>query len=467
MGILDGGLPEGESSCFAKGKRNGSKGGNIMAKSYLRALSFLAVSLLFIGCASQKTKPSQPAFIPYEFPMAGYEQKVDNFLVILDASGSMGKTYKEQRKFHLAKEVARRMNQTIPDLELTGALRTLGQGRHNKTVLVYGPKPFEKAEFGEALNAVNWGGDTPLADAINKASGDLESIQGEIAVVILSDGKETAGSALEAAKAMKSRYGDRLCIYTVVIGDDPEGKGLMEQIARVGECGYSINADEIYPSAGMASFAENVFLEPLAVAARLDSDGDGVSDDLDQCPDTPRGVAVDTQGCPLDRDGDGVADYLDKCPDTARGAPVDAEGCPLDSDGDGVADYLDQCPETPKGATVNRVGCWALEGVVLFDFDSDDIKPEAYPLLNEVLTILKKNPQLSVEIQGHTDNVGSAEYNQTLSEERAQAVMDYLVKNGIDPQRVSSTGYGLTRPVASNDTDEGRAKNRRVELRRR
>jgi OOP family OmpA-OmpF porin len=136
----------------------------------------------------------------------------------------------------------------------------------------------------------------------------------------------------------------------------------------------------------------------------------------------------------------------------------------LDSDGDGVADYLDQCPDTPKGAAVNNVGCWAFEGVVLFDFDRYEIRPEAEPLLEEVVSILKQNSEIKVEIQGHTCNIGSAAYNQKLSENRAQAVMDYLVRHGIPSYRLTAKGYGLTEPVASNETEEGRAKNRRVEL---
>jgi OOP family OmpA-OmpF porin len=103
---------------------------------------------------------------------------------------------------------------------------------------------------------------------------------------------------------------------------------------------------------------------------------------------------------------------------------------------------------------------------VLFDFDKYDIKPEAYPVLDEVVSVLNKNPEVEVEIQGHTDGVGSAEYNQTLSENRAKTVMDYLVRGGIEPNRLSSKGYGLTMPVAPNDTEEGRAQNRRVRLKR-
>ncbi len=198
----------------------------------------------------------------------------------------------------------------------------------------------------------------------------------------------------------------------------------------------------------------------------LDSDGDGVLDYLDKCPGTPAGVKVDSSGCPPDSDGDGVYDDSDKCPDTPEGVTVNSSGCPLDSDGDGVYDYLDKCPGTPKGATVNSKGCWALTGVVLFDFDSSNIKPEAYPLLDEVVSILKKNPKIKREIQGHTDSKGAEKYNQELSERRAKAVERYLEKKGIDPSQLTSKGYGESQPVASNATKEGRQENRRVELKR-
>jgi outer membrane protein OmpA-like peptidoglycan-associated protein len=137
-----------------------------------------------------------------------------------------------------------------------------------------------------------------------------------------------------------------------------------------------------------------------------------------------------------------------------------------DSDGDGVPDDLDKCPNTPKGATVNSVGCWALKGVVLFDFDKADIKPEAHQLLDEVVTILKKNREMKGVIEGHTDSMGSEEYNQGLSERRAQTVEKYIEEHGIDADRYTITGYGESNPIASNDTEEGRQENRRVELRR-
>jgi OOP family OmpA-OmpF porin len=112
------------------------------------------------------------------------------------------------------------------------------------------------------------------------------------------------------------------------------------------------------------------------------------------------------------------------------------------------------------------VGCWALKGVVLFDFDSADIKPEAHQLLDEVVTILKKNPELKGVIEGHTDSIGSEAYNQGLSERRAQAIDKYIEEHGIASDRYTVKGYGESKPIASNDTEEGRQENRRVELRR-
>jgi OOP family OmpA-OmpF porin len=392
-----------------------------------------------------------------------YKQKVDDFMVILDASGTMYDSYKGQKKLDLAKSIMSRMNQTIPDLKLNGALRTLGQKFSSGSALVYGLTDY--SEFEKALLPVTGGGMTPLGLAINAANKDLEPARGNIAVIIVSDGKETDNASLKAAEKMKSDYGERVCIYTVLIGDDPTGKNLMEQVARAGQCGFSVNADDIMSSEGMGGFVEKVFLEKVVVQPPkpADSDGDGVYDDKDQCPNTPKGVKVDNVGCPLDTDGDGVYDYLDKCPGTPRGVKVDNVGCPLDTDGDGVYDYIDECPGTPKGAKVDSRGCWVIRGIE-FDTNKSDIKPLYYPLLNEVAVVLEENPHLKVEIQGHTDSRGSAKYNQRLSEKRARAVMEYFVKKGINKERLTAIGYGLTRSIATNLTSEGRARNRRVEL---
>ncbi len=198
----------------------------------------------------------------------------------------------------------------------------------------------------------------------------------------------------------------------------------------------------------------------------MDSDGDGVPDDRDQCPNTPAGVAVDAVGCPLDTDGDGVPDYMDQCPGTPAGVEVNAQGCPLDSDGDGVPDYQDQCPDTPAGAEVNSLGC--VEDLVLrdvnFEFDSAQLTPSAEAILDGVSEKLMTNDQLRIRLEGHTDSVGPAAYNKELSQRRADSVKSYLVNKGFSADNITTIGYGEEQPVASNDTAEGRAQNRRVEL---
>ncbi len=205
-----------------------------------------------------------------------------------------------------------------------------------------------------------------------------------------------------------------------------------------------------------------------------DSDGDGVTDDLDQCPNTPAGTEVDATGCAvpvvLDSDGDGVNDDQDKCPGTAAGTTVGTDGCPLDSDGDGVIDDNDQCPGTPAGVEVEANGCpkvgetlMTLEGVN-FAFDSDELTAASKAKLDEAVATLNANSLVNVKVVGHTDSRGSESYNQSLSERRAAAVVDYLTSNGVSGSRLSSAGMGESQPVADNSTKEGRYQNRRVEL---
>ncbi len=205
-----------------------------------------------------------------------------------------------------------------------------------------------------------------------------------------------------------------------------------------------------------------------AYGCELDSDGDGVKDSRDQCPGTPAGVSVDANGCPVDSDGDGVTDDKDKCPGTPSGATVDENGCELDSDGDGVVDRLDECPGTPAGTPVDKRGCeikgdYVLKGVN-FESNSDRLQPGASAILDEVVETLLKYPEIRFEVQGHTDSDGAAEYNEGLSARRAQTVYDYLASKGVAEDRMTARGYGESQPIADNSTSAGKAENRRVVL---
>jgi OOP family OmpA-OmpF porin len=201
-----------------------------------------------------------------------------------------------------------------------------------------------------------------------------------------------------------------------------------------------------------------------SVGCEKDSDGDGVVDRLDQCPNTPAGATVDEVGCPMDSDSDGVYDGIDQCPNTPAGATVDLVGCPGDGDGDGVYDGIDQCPNTIRGALVNTVGCGIELSGVNFGTDSTQLLPSAEIRLDEAASRLKEFVDVKLVIEGHTDSQGDANYNQRLSERRAQAAKDYLVAQGIAANRMRIVGLGETQPVADNDTADGRAENRRVVL---
>jgi OOP family OmpA-OmpF porin len=238
--------------------------------------------------------------------------------------------------------------------------------------------------------------------AFAHAGADLASTTGQIAVIVLSDGGSDT-SPIPEVQALKAQYGERLCIYSVWVGNDDqhEGHNLMRRVADAGQCGFVTQAATIASPAGMADFVTQVFLKP-------------------------------------------------------------AEG-PKDTDGDGVYDHEDRCPNTPKGATVNKFGCWIIKGIN-FDTDKSNIKSRYHTLLNNVIKVIKNNPGLNVEVQGHTDSQGSASYNLGLSDRRANSVMKYFISHGVSAGRLSANGYGLSRPIYSNSTATGRAGNRRVEL---
>ncbi|MBW1771673.1 MAG: OmpA family protein [Deltaproteobacteria bacterium] len=436
-----------------------------MGRNFKFVLIFMVAGALLFGCATAPPPlaPFSAADLNARVKAGQLQQKTAAFLVILDASGSMA----QGGKLEIAKNFVNRFNQTIPKIRLQAGLRKVA-GTNNpfipSTARIYGMTDYSKQGLEDAVSTIQWAkGETPLTSGINEAIIDLEAIDGNIAVIVVSDGRSTEGDPVPAAKALKAAYGDRVCIYSVLVGNDLAGSETMVKIAKAGRCGFTINAADTASPAQMARYVERVFFK----GGFLDSDGDGVPNNSDLCPATPKGVKVDKDGCALDSDGDLVPDYLDQCPNTPRGVRVDYKGCPIsgigDADGDGIADNLDRCPNTPYGAKVNAQGCWVL-GEVLFAFDKADIKPQYSAMLDSAVKVMKRNPDLKIEIQGHTDSIGGEAYNQSLSARRAKAVLRYFADKGVNVSRMKAVGYGLTRPVATNKTREGRAQNRRVEL---
>jgi OmpA-OmpF porin, OOP family len=268
--------------------------------------------------------------------------------------------------------------------------------------------------------------------------------------------------------------------YSVIFNDHPALAA--EELLEDGR----INLGVLFTYGEQAREAE----EPAEVFAPppppiTDSDGDGIADGVDKCPDTPRWVRPDANGCVPDTDGDGIDETKDCCPATPAGTNVDAAGCepvpapvaptttftpPVDEDKDGVVDGQDACPHTVPRFDVDDRGCIKPETVRLsnvhFDLESSRLTADAYSLLRSVAASMKEQPGMKIEVGGHADATGGDKFNRDLSLERAQVVRDFLTYAGVPPQQLTVKGYGESAPLKDNVSPEGRAANRRVEFRR-
>lgn len=355
----------------------------------LKSLWIFVLIGLLAGCAPMTTDTSFKAADLSGKLGAGYKQKVDNALIILDASSSMYDKENCNQKIMEAKNVVLNMNDTLPPLKMKTGLHVFGPSlgvNMEDSNLIYGMSDYVAADLAAAVKSVDVSGLTPLAKPLLKSVADLKDSKGQIAVIVISDGLDTYNqSPVEAAEALKNAYGDRVCIYTVLVGDSPVGKKVMEDIAAAGKCGFATTAAAVSTSQGMADFVEQVFFEKEAAKKPVVS------------------------------------------------APPAAE----------------------KTITMDLK--------VLFDFDKDIIRPRAEDKLDSFGTFMKQHPKTTAVLEGHTDNYGSEAYNEGLSLRRAESVKKYIVgKFAIDPARLTTKGYGYSRPVATNKTSEGRQQNRRV-----
>lgn len=380
------------------------------------------VSIILSGCATQSIGTFQP-FQENDLNAlvdSGYQQKTNTFYVINDSSSSMGEIYQGSEftsatKLSVEKELLNRMNKTIPNLTLSSGLRSFGYGSclsWDFTQLNQAVQNHTSASFESAINSLQCSsGGTPPNAAFEAAKDDLASSSGNTAVILLSDGNNYDSSPVAEIQALQDQLGDKFCLYTVWVGNEKDqgGQAVLQQLADISGCGFSTTASDIASSDGMADFVTKVMLNPGAAPLAMDTDGD--------------------------------------------------------ADGDGVPDSRDKCPNTPKGAIVDGDGCWAFHDV-LFDFDKATINPGFEQVFDNAIKVLKLNPGLTVEIQGHTDSIGSEQYNLDLSERRAIAVKQHLVESGVDASRLTTKGLGESEPVASNQVEEGRAQNRRVYYKR-
>ena len=389
---------------------------NIFSKT---ALFFLISAFLF-SCAGPKPRLIDPTFqamdLNSKLQAGEYEQKIDNFYVISDRSGSKGKTYQRQMKFDIAYDFLSRMNSSIPDMELTSALRTFGASFNpfaKETHLIYGPTSYSKQGFQEALGSgyQQSGGLSPADEALDAANTDMMPFQGKTALIFVGDGQYKGTDPVAAVRGIKDNYGENVCVYPVLVGGGlPESVAKMKEMAEVGGCGFYQTARNLDSPQNLAGWVEAVFLAKVEKKAEV--------------------------------------------------VPPPKPG---DSDGDGVTDDIDQCPNTPMGAPVNDRGCWLIDNIY-FDFDKSDLKPEFFASLVQIADVMKQNSDITVQIGGHTDNLGTEKYNEVLGDKRAMAAKQFLLDQGISEDRIATSSFGYSMPAATNETEWGRSENRRDEF---
>jgi len=356
----------------------------------LKSLWILVMIGFVASCAPMATESPFTATDLSGKLAQGYKQKVDNAVIILDASSSMYDRENANQKIVEAKNVVLHMNDTLPPLKMQTGLHVFGPtlgANMEDSKLIYGMTDYKAADLAAAVKSVQVAGLTPLAKPLLKSVEDLKNSKGPIAVIVVSDGMDTyTQSPVEAAATLKNAFGDRICIYTILIGNNPVGKKTLEDVAAAGKCGFATTQSAVATSQGMADFVEKVFLEKEA--------------------EKP----------------------------VAKVAPA---------------------PAQEKTITMNLK--------VLFDFDKDNVLPREQDELDEFAAFMKAHPETTAVLEGHTDNYGSEAYNDALSLRRAESVRKYLVqKFAIAPTRLTTKGYGFSRPLATNKTDEGRQENRRV-----
>jgi OOP family OmpA-OmpF porin len=334
--------------------------------------------------------------------------KIDQLVILLDASGSMDAA----SRFLSTQNLASSFVAGMPEGSYSAAVVTFGGNASE--ILEFAP--FDRDDLDSAvIDGELLGKSTDIPAVLGEVQNLLEGRSGTTAIVLFSDGKAArygrdlgARSTLAAADRLVARYPDNICFYTVQSGDDPAGSELMRGLAAVTDCGKYRRANALTDASSLYELEQYVFVET---------------------------------GLPA-----------------VGAAPIF-----VDRDRDGVEDGSDQCLDTPLMAHVNAFGCWVLKNQT-FDTKKYRILESQYAALDEVAEVLNMNPKLHLRIDGHTDSMGTEAFNQTLSEQRADAVRDYLEANGVAAGRLMTEGFGMNFPLASNNTPEGMATNRRCEM---
>ena len=349
-------------------------------------VAFISLGLLY-GCSGNPPYSPSP-YAPVQLDPSAYVPRVDSFVVILDASASMGHKYQGRSKYNDAMDSVYRMNQTIPPLDYQAGLTAFSSGTcldGASTQMLYGMTVYQRADFDSALNSVACaGGTSPLAGAVDVSAQGLAATSGDTAVIIVSDFQKIDSSmTIDAINRMQAASGGRLCVHTVSIGNNDWDQKIADGISSNSDCGSAVTAGDIASPDKMAEYVTAVLLAPA-----------------------------------------------------------------------------------PPMAAVVQYEKNTMSTAALFDFDKAVLKEAGKVALHELGDAIKAKGAkvVDIDIIGHTDSVGPAEYNMGLSIRRAEAVRDYIVSEGIDATIIDVGGEGENNPLASNDTTEGRTENRRVDI---
>lgn len=375
---------------------------------YCSVATLFMLALTFVGCSQLPHKesihPQAPFVLKEVWPGDCEKFAADNYVIISDSSGSMG----HYDKFPIQKNLVQSFISTLPDDNFNAGLYLFGNANNWE---IYPIQPFDRSRFHEAAETMPFkGGPTPMHEAFLTLDENLTDPIEKTVVILFTDGEATVPSKTINAVTNLIRNHPELEIHAVQVGYSEEGAALLRELVKMTDTGSIRRETLINTPESLHVFAREVLLQ-----------------DIENCGED------------------------------------EAKSGRIDSDGDGVYDENDECPNTPEGATVDERGCWTL-GSVLFDTDKATLRAEAQSVLDEVATVMMNNSGLDFRIEGHTDSSASEAYNQALSERRAQSVKNYLIRSGIEANRLETEGFGETQPVAPNNSPENMQLNRRVEI---